>query len=268
MTTLNRPVPAKELRRLVIEASYQARVGHISSGLSICDIVSVLFSSVLRHPGTRHPDRDRFILSKGHAALALYSALVLSGTHSREKLASFCQDGTLMGVHPEHALEGVEISTGSLGMGLSIGAGMALAARLEGAAERVYVLLSDAECNEGSVWESVMFAGHHRLANLVAVVERNGMQALGPTDAVIDQGSLREQWASFGWEALEVDGHDEAVLRRALQLPASQDRPRVLIARTVPGKGVSFIENKLEWHYFPLTESEAAQALKEIAAAP
>jgi transketolase len=264
----NATVRPKDLRRLIIEASHEAHVGHVASALSVCDLLSVLFSSILRHPGTRRPDRDRIILSKGHAALALYGALVLAGIHSRDRLHSYCKDGTLMGVHPEHTLEGVEISTGSLGLGLSIGVGMALAARLDRAPERVFVLLSDAECNEGSVWEAVMFSGHHRLSNLVAIVEKNGMQALGPTKDVIDQGRLKEQWGSFGWEVLEVDGHNETQLQTSLELPDGHDRPRLVLANTVPGKGVSFIENRLEWHYLPLSDFQASQALREIARSP
>jgi transketolase len=263
-----RPILTRDLRRIIIECSHKAHVGHISSGLSVCEILAVLYGKILRHSGTRNPDRDRFILSKGHAALALYAALHLIGVHSREKLDAFCQDGSPLGVHPEHELEGVEVSTGSLGMGLSIGIGMALAARLDGAPVRVYVLLSDAECNEGSVWESVMFAGHHRLVNLIAIVEQNGMQAMGPTQGIIDQSSLRDQWAAFGWDALRVDGHDETLLLEALQPPAAQAKPRVVIARTTPGKGVSFIENRLDWHYYPLTDAQASQALREIADVP
>src|SRR5208282_1492058 len=153
----------KDLRRIVIETSLLAQVGHIASALCICDILSVLYGKILRNfPG---PDRDRFILSKGHAALAQYAALRLKGVLSQETLETFCKDGSSLGVHPEYGTPGIEISTGSLGMGLSVGAGMALSANMRGAAWNVYVLVSDAECNEGSLWEAVMFAAQHKLSN-------------------------------------------------------------------------------------------------------
>lgn len=257
-------VKARELRRLIIEVSARAKVGHIGSALGICEILSVLFSRVLRSPAGSDPDRDRFILSKGHAALALYSALHLLGRMTRGTLDTYCRDGSLLGVHPEHALDGVDVSTGSLGLGLSIGAGLAWGGRLHRSNRRVYVLLSDAECNEGSVWESVMFAGHHRLSTLTAIVDDNGMQALGATRGILDLRPLEEKWRAFGWDARTVDGHNERELEQSL-LEAPAGRPRAVIAQTVLGKGVSFMEGRLDWHYLPVSEEQAARALREIA---
>jgi transketolase len=254
----------RELRRLVIEISLQAGVGHISSALCVCDILSVLYGKILRGLGTEK--RDPFILSKGHAALALYSALYLKKFLSRQELETFCRDGSRLGVHPERGLPGVDFSTGSLGMGLSVGAGLALSARLRDSGRNTYVLLSDAECNEGSTWEAVMFAAHHGLSNLTAIVDDNGMQAMGPARDVLNLQPLGDRWKAFGWETQTVDGHDEAALEAALRAPSS--RPRAVIARTTPGKGVSFMEGKLEWHYLPINEQQAAQALKELEGKP
>ena len=169
------------IRRIVIEQSKRANVGHIGSSLSVADILGTLYAGVLQGGGPADPERDRFVLSKGHASLALYAALHETGVIDADELASFCVDGSRLGTHPDHVLPGVDFSTGSLGHGLSLATGSALAARLSGSPRRTFVLLSDAECNEGSVWEAVMFAAHHRLGNLVAIVDVNGQQALGYT---------------------------------------------------------------------------------------
>ena len=208
---------------------------------------------------------DRFILSKGHAALVLYAALYLKDSLTRDQLATYCSDGTLLGVHPEYQLDGVDFSTGSLGQGLAFGAGVALAARLSGAAYRVFVLVSDAECNEGSLWETIMFAAHHKLSNLVAIVDNNGQQALGKTKDVIDLNPLGEKWRIFGWNVHEVDGHSVPDLHNILcGLDLQSGSPHVVIANTIAGKGVSFMEGKVAWHYLPLSDDQYAQAIKEL----
>ncbi len=261
------------IRRIILQQSKRAHVGHIGSALSVADILAVLYGRILEIPEPEDPGRDRFILSKGHAALALYAALHLKGWLSSETLDSYCADDSLLGVHPEHALRGIDFSTGSLGQGLSIGAGAALAARIQGSSRRVFVLVSDAECNEGSLWEAVMFAAHHRLGNLTAIVDLNGQQALGYTRDVLDLPSMAKRWRAFGWQTRQVDGHDQAALREALR-SADPDggepgnRPRVVIARTVFGKGVSYMENKIKWHYWPMSDDEYRQALEEIGTAP
>ena len=258
----------RDLRKRIIEVSLKAGVGHIGSALSIADIVAVLLRDLLRGIGTSEPARDRFILSKGHASLALYCALERIGLLDAAELETFCKDGSRLGVHPEQGVPGVEITTGSLGMGLPVGAGLALSARLRKRGGQTCVLVSDAECDEGSLWESVMFAAHHRLSSLTAVVDLNGLQAMGPTREILDLGDMEERWRAFGWDARTVDGHDEAALSDAFRAARPDGRPRVLIARTVLGKGVSFMENRQEWHYYPVNADQARRALADLEGPP
>jgi transketolase len=259
---------ARQFRRWIIEQSLESGVGHIASALSIADIMAVLWGEVMRDPGTEGADRDRFILAKGHAALALYCALRWKGILDDKTFHTYCADGSRLGQHPEHVLPGVDLSTGSLGQGLSVGCGLAYGLKAKKSPARVFVLLSDAECNEGQVWEAAQFAAHHGLANLTAVIDLNGLQALGQTKDVLDLGPMADKWRAFGWDAVEVDGHDHPALGRALAKAlagdASRTKPRMVVARTVQGKGVSFMEDKLEWHYRNLTPKQAAKALKEI----
>ena len=253
------------VRQIILEQSKRANVGHIGSCLSIADIVAALYGEILNLPSPDHPDRDRFILSKGHAALAAYAALRVKAWISEEELNTFCEDGSLLGVHPEHELPGVEFSTGSLGHGLSIGCGAALAARKQGSSRRVFVLVSDAECNEGSLWEAVMFAAHHGLANLVAIIDENGQQALGYTRDVLNLSPLAERWRAFDWDVHEVDGHDiEQICKLAASLNTHAGPPHVLVARTTFGYGVSFMEKQIRWHYMPMSDDEYDQAVREI----
>ena len=216
------------------------------------------------------PERDRFILSKGHAALALYAALHARGWIDEETLSSYCRDATLAGTHPDHALPGIDFSTGSLGQGLSFGAGAALAAQISGSDRRVFVLVSDAECNEGSLWEAVMFAAQHQLANLVAIIDVNGQQALDHTSRVLDLSPLDRRWAAFGWRTLVVDGHDLQQLTAALadapgeEQVTSREGPLVVVARTVFGRGVSFMEGQVKWHYLPMNDDEYRDAVAEV----
>jgi transketolase len=258
---------AARIRRNVIESAAAAGVGHVGSALSIVDLMAALYGRVLRIPAVDDNDRDRFVLSKGHAALALYVALSERSLIDPALLASYCSDGSTLGTHPEHVVPGIDFSTGSLGHGLSIGAGAALAARLQGSSRRAFVLVSDAECNEGSLWEAVMFAAHHKLSNLIAIVDLNGQQALGYTRDVLDLSPLVDRFRAFGWNAIEIDGHDPEGIARTIEGLARQPGPpHVLIARTVFGRGVSFMENKIEWHYWPLDDAREAQALLDLAA--
>jgi transketolase len=205
------------------------------------------------------------VLSKGHAALALYAALFLKGYITEDRLNTFCADGSSLGVHPEIVLEWVDFATGSLGHGLSYGVGAALAARLQKSSRRTFVLISDAECNEGAVWEALMFAGHHRLANLTVIVDINGQQAMGYTREVLDLAPLAEKFRAFGWDAHEIDGHNVSEILQALQsLEYSQGAPHVILARTTFGKGVSFMENQIRWHYLPLTDELFQRAMAEV----
>jgi len=255
----------QQIRRIVLEQAKRANVGHIGSAISVAEIIAVLYSQVLRIVDPEDHDRDRFVLSKGHAALALYAALHLRGWLSREDLNSYCGDGTLLGVHPEHQLRGIDFATGSLGQGLSMAVGAAMAARLQGSTRRAFALVSDGECNEGSLWEAVMFAAHHNLSNLVTIVDLNGQQALGYTDQVLSLTPLAARWRAFGWDVHEVDGHNESTLNETISdLDTKTGPPHVLIARTVFGKGVSFMERQIKWHYLPMSDIEYQQALSEI----
>jgi transketolase len=258
-------VRARDIRRLVLEESKRANVGHIGSALSVTEILAALYGQVLRPEPADRNDRDRFVLSKGHAALALYAALHLSGRITREQLSTYCADGSLLGVHPDRELPGVDFTTGSLGHGLSFGVGAAKAGRLLASDRRVFVLMSDAECNEGSVWEAAMFAAHHQLSNLVAIIDLNGQQALGYTDEVLDLEPLSRRWSAFGWEVHEVQGHDVAELSGLLtSLSFDSGPPHLVVARTVFGMGVSFMESQIRWHYLPLSDAEFAQAMSEV----
>ena len=253
------------IRKIILEQSKKAHIGHIGCALSICDIISALYSKILKISSFNDPKRDRFILSKGHAALALYAALFLKGWLTKKELNSYCQNGTLLGVHPEKALKGVDFSSGSLGYGLSIGAGLALAARIKKESYRVFVLLSDAECNEGSLWEAVMFSSHHQLANLIAIIDVNGQQALGKTKDILNLEPLGRRWHSFCWNVHQVNGHNEKqIIKTVFELDTTSGQPHVLLALTIFGKGVSYMENRLKWHYWPMSEAEYALAKKEL----
>ncbi|MHB1536966.1 MAG: transketolase [Acidimicrobiales bacterium] len=263
MTTVQLKDLAKRVRCSVIAESHRANVGHIGSALCIADVLAVLFGGVLRLDG--EVGRDRLVLSKGHAALALYAVLEATGALGIEELRTYCADGTALGAHPEHVVDGIDFSTGSLGHGLSIGAGAALGARLSGSSRRAFVLLSDAELNEGSVWEAVMFAAQHRLGRLTAIVDVNRQQALGYTRDVLDLEPLADRWRAFGWAVCDLDGHDVEALEAALAADADADaQPRVIVARTTFGKGVSYMENRIEWHYLPLSDEHYAQAIEEL----
>jgi transketolase len=261
----SKPFSGDDLRLLILEQSMRAGTGHIGSSLSVADIVAVLVGRTLQG-AAGSPDRDRLVLSKGHAALALYAALHVRGRMSREELDLFCTDLTALGVHPEHVVDGIDFSTGSLGHGLSIAAGAALGARMQGSERRAFALLSDAELNEGSVWEAVMFAAHHHLDNLVAVVDVNGQQALGYTRDVLDLEPLDRRWSAFGWHVEDVDGHDVEALAAALAPKVGRRSPTAVLARTTFGRGVSFMCDRIEWHYWPMSAEQYAQALDELSA--
>ncbi len=258
---------AQGIRRIVLEQSMRAGVGHIGSALSVADIVAALYADVLETVDPRDPDRDRFVLSKGHASLAVYAALHLRDLLTFDELSTYCENGTRLGTHPEVGVPGIDFATGSLGHGLSLAAGAALAGRLRASSRRAFCLLSDAECNEGSVWEAVMFAAHHHLSNLVAVVDLNGQQALGYTKDVLDLSPMADRWRAFGWDVHEVDGHDPVALADTIRgLDTQAGPPHVLVAHTVFGKGVSFMESSIEWHYLPMTDGQFERAVKEVAA--
>lgn len=238
---------------------------HVGSCLSIADILYVLYFKILNiDPGQpKKADRDKFILSKAHGSAALYATLAEKGYFPKDHLEKFYIDGGILPGHLDlESVPGVEASTGSLGHGLSIGVGMAISNRQAHNPGRVCVLLGDGESNEGSVWEAVMLAATLRLDNLTAIVDYNKLQSFGRTNDVINQENIAERWKSFGWEVLEVDGHDPDELERAFK--SGQVGPKVIIAHTIKGKGVSFMENRLEWHYRSPDAGQLAQAVKEL----
>jgi transketolase len=260
---------AARLRGRVVEMSHAAQAAHLASALSCCDILAAAYWHALRIDPKKPDDplRDRFILSKGHAAAALYAALAFRGFYEEAVLDTYCQDGGKLAEHPPaHGLPGVEAATGSLGHGLSIGAGMALAARINGQRYRVFAVLSDGENNEGSVWEAAMFAAGQKLANLCVVVDYNKWQATARSNETLALAPLREKWAAFGWDAHEVDGHDVADLaRRLAAIPDhGEGKPVALVANTVKGKGVSFMEDDNNWHYRAPTAEEVRKAHVEL----
>ena len=257
---------ATKIRKTILTQSKRANVGHIGSCLSIADILAVLYGGAIRFTSPDDEDRDRLVLSKGHAALALYGALNAVGVIDDDLLETFCTNGSALGTHPEHVVAGIDFSTGSLGHGLSYACGAALAARMQNSGRRVFAIVSDGECNEGALWESVMFAAHHRLSNLTAIVDMNGQQAFGYTRDVLDLSPLENKWEAFGWDVRSVGGHDHAALESALSDAAHGDAPHVVIAATTFGKGVSFMENQIIWHYWPMTDDHFRNAIAELEA--
>ena len=259
---------AKTLRRHIIHMTAKAGSGHPGGSLSAVEIVTALFFNQLRYDpqNPRWIDRDRFVLSKGHAAPLLYAALAEAGYFATEELLTLRQlDSRLQGHADMTATPGVELSTGSLGQGLSFGIGIALAARLDHRDYRVYVLIGDGECEEGQVWEAAMAAAHFKVDNIVAIIDRNQQQIDGWTYDIMNSEPLDEKWRSFGWHVIEVNGHDLAQILAALgEAKTVKGKPTAIIAHTTKGKGVSFMENNLEFHGRAPTADEAEQALKEL----
>ena len=258
---------ARRMRIQALQMVHRAKASHIGSALSICDIVAVLYAQTLKlDPHIPHaPERDRFILSKGHACVAVYAALAETGFFSREDLLQYGQDHSVLMNHISHKVQGVEFSTGSLGHGLPFGTGKALAAKRSKLDWRTVVLLSDGELGEGSNWEAMMFAAHHQLDNLIAIIDYNKLQSLTTVDKTLRIEPLAEKARAFGWVVREVDGHDHVALTELLEAPPWEvGKPSFLIAHTTKGKGVSFMENSVDWHYKSPTADQLALALEEI----
>ncbi len=241
-----------DLRRQILRTLSHCRRGHIASAFSLVEILRVLYDGVLRYDPARPewPDRDRFILSKGHGCLALYVLLAEKGFIPERELELFCTMDGVLGGHPEHRIPGVETSTGSLGHGPSIGIGFALNARLEGRSSRSFVVVGDGELGEGSVWEAALSASKHRLDNLTIIIDHNKLQSYDSTVSVTNLEPLGSKWTSFGFHAVEVDGHDVGELERVLRAcPAKKGMPTAVVCHTVKGKGIERIEHDLAWHH-------------------
>jgi len=263
----NYTVLANQIRAHALRMTHRAKSSHIGSCLSAADLLAVLYGKILKVDPTRPnwPDRDRFILSKGHAAAVFYAVLAERSFFPLKWLKVYYLDGSPLGGHATYGVPGVEVSAGSLGHGLAIATGMALAGKRDKQSYRVFVLMSDGECDEGSTWESVLFAPHHKLDNLVAIIDYNKIQSFGSVKDVLDLDPLADKWRTFGWAAKEIDGHDFKQIESVLQnVPFEPGRPSCIIAHTVKGKGVSFMEDQLAWHYKYPNDEQLGQALAEI----
>jgi transketolase len=261
---------ARAARAEVVRMVHRARASHVGGALSMIDILAALYG-----PGGRlridpqqpqWSDRDRFILSKGHACTGLYATLALAGFLPVAALESYARDDSALMSHASHTVPGIELSTGSLGHGLPVGGGLAYGARVRGQAWRTVVLLSDGELDEGSNWEAILFAGHHRLDRLWAVIDANQIQSLGHVADVLDLEPLGDKFRAFGWSVVDIDGHDPEALHASLDLanPPEPGKPTVVIARTIKGRGVSFMEDSIAWHYKSPTDAQRADALAEL----
>jgi transketolase len=261
---------ARRIRAHALQMVHKTNASHIGSCLSMADLLAVLYSNILcvnpAYP--KWAERDRFILSKGHGAAILYAVLAERGFFPKERLDTYCQDGSALAGHAtSHGIPGVEVSTGSLGHGLPIGCGMALAGKRENKPCRVFVLLSDGELDEGSNWEAILFAPQHQLDNLIAIVDYNKIQSFGAVSEVMELAPLVDKWRAFRWAVREIDGHDHAQIESVLKsVPFEPGKPSVIIAHTVKGKGISFMENQLAWHYKSPNVEQLAQALAELEA--
>ncbi len=258
---------AVKIRQHVIKMISAKGKGHTGPALSMVEIAAALYFGVLRldPQNPKHPGRDRFLLSKGHACTTLYASLAERGFFPVSRLDEYYRLDSLLGGHPVNGLPGIEASTGSLGHGLPMAVGMALAAKLDGRDHRIFTVLGDGENQEGSVWEAAMAAAHYKLDRLVAVIDRNGLEIDGPTETVMALEPLSQKWESFGWSVRNVDGHDLPSLVQTLRsAPFASEKPSVVIAKTVKGKGIDFIENRKEWHHRAPDPKQTEEAFRQL----
>jgi len=258
---------ASKIRQNALICHFHSKSSHIGSGFSCADILTVLYGGWLNisPDSIKDPNRDRFILSKGHAAATYYATLAEYGFIPKEWLQSYCQFGSKLGGHVSHNVPGVEFSSGSLGHGLPAGVGMALVAKRAAKDYRVIVLMSDGEMDSGANWEAIMMAAGQRLDNLLAIIDKNKLQAMGFTEDIVPLGDLVRKFEAFGWSAKTIDGHNFEAIKKALdQFSFVSEKPSVIIANTIKGKGVNFMENRLEWHYKSPNKDEFKKAMKDL----
>lgn len=265
--TVNLKETAAELRRLIYKMAHFAGGGHLGAAFSVVDLITVLYFGDILHynpQNVKSVDRDIFILSKGHACYALYAALATAGYFPIEALKNVCKPGAFLGGHPKiHEIPGVEASTGALGHGLSFAIGNALASKYDKKKNHVYVVLGDGECQEGSIWEAALSAATLALDNLTVIVDHNKLQAMDRLELIVNMKPLKEKWEAFGWHVLEIDGHDFTQIQRAFCLHEA-NKPKLIIANTIKGKGVSFMEGNPIWHYRMPNNEEESVLLKEL----
>jgi len=258
---------AKEIRRLIVQMLCEAGSGHPGGSLSSADLVTALFFAVLRHrpQEPRWPERDRFHMSKGHCCPLWYAVLAEAGYFPKKELLTLRKLGSMLQGHPDRRVPGVEAASGSLGQGLSVALGMGLAGRIDKKDYRVYALLGDGEVQEGNIWEAAMAVSHYGLDNICAILDRNGFQIDGKTKDVMSIEPLAAKWQAFGWHTIEIDGHNmKEILTAYDEAKNTKGKPSIIIARTTKGKGVSFMENVVDFHGRAPTKEETAQALKEL----
>ena len=257
---------AKQIRILTLRMTSKGGSSHIGSIFSIADILAVLFNNFLNLDVNfpKNQNRDRFILSKGHAGAGVYAALALKGFFSKSELLKHYQNGSLFSGHVSHkGIKGVEFSTGSLGHGLPVAVGLSLAAKINEQGHKVVCLMSDGECDEGSNWEGILLASHHKLDNLIVIIDKNGLQSIKSTNETLNLEPFKDKWIAFGWEVIEIDGHNILEILNALK-SNTKDKPLCILATTIKGKGVSFMENNVLWHYRTARDEEYKIALKEL----
>lgn len=257
---------AYKIRRHAVDMVRTAHASHIASIFSCADIMAALYSNIMRYdPANPHDEnRDRLVLSKGHSGVALYAALAESGFFPVSELAKYGSNGSDFSCHVSHKIQGVEVSTGSLGHGVAMACGMALGAKLRKKNYRIFSIIGDGECNEGIVWETAMLAAQQKLDNFTVIVDRNRMQALGFTENIINMENMKERWEAFGWNAVEINGHSHMEIINTLNKRKNDGKPNVVIANTTKGKGVSFMENELLWHYRDPQGAAYEEAVEEL----
>ena len=269
MKTIAPKFEASTLRKTVLDMAYAGSTVHIGCAFSIIELLAVLYRNHLRYPGNDPLaiERDYFVLSKGHGVMAQYACMRELGWLKDEAFSGYFSDGSDLKGLSDSRIPGLEVTSGSLGHGFSVGVGMAMGAKLHGTDQKTYALVGDGEINEGPIWEGALFAAHHCLKNFMVIVDENGFQAMGSTQDVLKLGSIQSKFESFGFEAMTIDGHDEVAIDHAIKQlwASSKDAPKALIAKTVKGKGVPFMENNNMWHYTRLNTDTYSQALAAVA---